>query len=324
MTLYSRVKGVGAYVPERIVTNDDLTHTLDTSDAWIRERTGIAQRHIAAKGELTSHLGAKAAQRALAHAGLAATDIDLIVLATATPDETFPAAATRLQHHLGITKAAAFDVNAACAGFVYAMHVADALMKTGQYHHALVVGAETMSRVVDWQDRHTAILFGDGAGACVLSAQEHSGDSLPHGILRSMIASNGAYGDLLHTDGGVSLNQRAGFLHMEGKEVFRHAVEKMSDAVEQLAAAEGVTLDALTHIVPHQANARIMAACARRLGIHESRVVMSVAEYANTSSASIPLALAKAMKNSSIHGGDLVMLTALGAGFTWGSCLIRW
>jgi 3-oxoacyl-[acyl-carrier-protein] synthase-3 len=260
----------------------------------------------------------------LEKAGLKPEAIDLIILATATPDETFPAAATRLQHQLGIEHAAAFDVNAACAGFVYAMHVADALMKTGQYRHALVVGAETMSRVVDWQDRHTAILFGDGAGACVLSAEQHASTDAPRGIVRSMIASNGAYGDLLHTDGGVSLNQRAGFLHMEGKEVFRHAVEKMSDAVEQLATAAGVALDDLTHIVPHQANARIMTACARRLGIDEARVVMSVEAYANTSSASIPLALAKAMKNSSIQKGDLVMLTALGAGFTWGSCLIRW
>ncbi len=318
------IKGVGAYVPERIVTNDELAQTLETSDSWIRERTGIARRHIAAEGELTSHLGAHAARQALANAGLDPSDIDLVILATATPDETFPATATRLQHRLSIEKAAAFDVNAACSGFVYALHVADALMKTGAYRHALVVGAEIMSRVVDWQDRHTAILFGDGAGACVLSAETADSPATPRGILASMIASNGTYGDLLHTDGGVALNQRAGVLRMEGKEVFRHAVEKMSAAVEELAARAGVALSEIDHVVPHQANARIMTACARRLGLDEKRLVMAVEEYANTSSASIPLALAKAAKNATIRSGDLVMLTALGAGFTWGSCLIRW
>lgn len=320
----SVINGVGSYVPSRVVTNDDLATTLDTSDSWIRERTGIAQRHIAADGELTSHLGAKAAQQALQHAGLAPDDIDLIVLATATPDETFPAAATRLQHCLGIKTAAAFDVNAACSGFVYGLHIADALMKTGDYRHALVVGAETMSRVVDWQDRHTAILFGDGAGACVLSSQTIESGKTARGILSSMILSDGVYGDLLRTDGGVSLNQRAGVMRMEGKEVFRHAVEKMSAAVETLCERAGVALCDITHVVPHQANARIMTACARRLGVAEERLVMSVEEYANTSSASIPLALAKAVKNATISSGDLVMLTALGAGFTWGSCLIRW
>ena len=318
------VTGVGAYVPERIVTNEDLTLTLETSDSWIRERTGIARRHIAAEGELTSHLAAKAALEALAAAKLSPSEIDLIILATATPDETFPATATRLQYQLGIEKAAAFDLNAACSGFVYAMHVADALMKTGAYRHALVVGAEIMSRVVDWEDRHTAILFGDGAGACVLSADTSESEEKPRGILGSMICSAGAYGDLLHTDGGVALNQRAGVLHMEGKEVFRHAVEKMSAAVEELAERSGVALGDIDHVVPHQANARIMTACARRLGLDEARLVMSVEEYANTSSASIPLALAKATKNATICRGDLVMLTALGAGFTWGSCLIRW
>jgi 3-oxoacyl-[acyl-carrier-protein] synthase III len=316
----SVIKGVGASTPKRIITNHELEQTLETSDEWIRERTGIAQRHIAAEGEMTSHLGARAAQEALLQSGISADEIDLIVLATATPDETFPATATRIQHQLGITNAAAFDVNAACSGFVYALHITDALLRSGQHRHALVIGAETMSRVVDWNDRHTAILFGDGAGACVLSAEEET----EHGILSSMIASRGSYGDLLHTDGGVSLNQRAGVLHMEGKEVFRHAVEKMSAAVMEAAQRAGVTLDDITYLVPHQANARILSACAKKLGMDESRVIMSVDEYANTSSASIPLALAKATKKDIIKRGDLVMLTALGAGFTWGSCLIRW
>ncbi len=315
----SVVKGMGSALPERCVSNDDLAAKLDTSDEWISTRTGIKQRYVAAENEYTSHLAARAAQEALANAGVSAADIDLVILATATPDESFPASATRVQQKLGI-KGAAFDVNAACSGFVYGMHVADAMLKTGQYSKALVIGAETMSRVIDWEDRRTAILFGDGAGACVLSAEEGAG----RGILASMIASDGEYADLLGTDGGVSRTKTAGVLHMEGKEVFRHAVAKMSDAVLQSAATAGVSLDDIKYLVPHQANARILGACAKKLGMDESRVVMSVDQHANTSSASIPLALAHTLKSGNIDKGELVMLTALGAGFTWGSCLIRW
>lgn len=323
MQLYSVIRGTGSATPQRVVTNADLERELETSDAWIRERTGIAQRHIASEGEYTSHLGAAAAREALQRAAMSADDIDLLILATATPDDTFPATATRIQAQLGMTRGAALDVNAACSGFVYAMHVADSLLRSGAHRHALVIGAETMSRVVDWHDRRTAILFGDGAGACVLSAQEQSGDA-PRGILHSMIASDGAYGDMLMTDGGVSRTRSAGVLHMEGREVFRHAVEKMADAILTSAAACGVALEDVAHIVPHQANARILSAVARRLGVDESRVIMTVDQHANTSSASIPLALAYAQNHAIIHESELVMLTALGAGFTWGSCLVRW
>lgn len=314
------VRGIGAYVPKNCVSNDDLAERLETSDEWIRTRTGITQRHIAADNEYTSNLASHAAREALGAANMSADEIDLVILATATPDESFPASATRVQQQLGITQGAAFDVNAACSGFVYGVHVADALLNTGQYKNALVIGAETMSRVVDWDDRRTAILFGDGAGACVLSADKQS----ERGILTSMIASNGEYADLLATDGGVSRTKTAGALHMEGKEVFRHAVAKMSDAVLQSAKAAGITLDQIDHLVPHQANARILAACAKKLDMADAKVVMSVDQHANTSSASIPLALAQAAQSSTIQKGDLVMLTALGAGFTWGSCLIRW
>ncbi len=317
---HSVIQGIGSYVPKRVITNHELSEKLDTSDAWIRERTGIAQRHIAAQGEYTSHLAAHAGKRALQQAGMDAEAIDLIVLATATPDETFPSCATRLQAHLGNQRAAAFDVNAACSGFVYALHVADALLKSGNHSNALVVGAETMSRVIDWEDRRTAILFGDGAGACVLSAEKNT----DRGIIGSQIASDGQYGDLLHTNGGISTTQTAGTLLMEGKEVFRHAVEKMSQAVTATAEQASIAVQDIQHLVPHQANARILSACAKRLSLDASRVVMTVDQHANTSSASIPLALAYMQDRATVHSGDFVMLTALGAGFTWGSCLIRW
>lgn len=316
----NRIIGVGSYLPKRRVSNEMLAQTLDTTDEWIRERTGITQRHIAAEGEYTSHLAAAAAQAALAEAEVEAHEIDLIIIATATPDTSFPSTATHVQKLLGASRAVAMDVNAACAGFVYALHVANALMHHIGYRHALVIGAETMSRVTDWNDRRTAILFGDGAGACVLRATNER----TRGILTSTIASDGTYTDLLHTDGGVSTTQTAGVLFMEGKEVFRHAVEKMCQSVELCCARAGITPKELRLLVPHQANARILAACAKRLGLQDHQCVMSVEHHANTSAASIPLALDFAKKNVILEQGDYVIFTALGAGFTWGSCLVRW
>jgi 3-oxoacyl-[acyl-carrier-protein] synthase III len=316
----SVVHGVGAYLPENKVHNDALPAQLDTNHAWIVERTGIEQRHLAAEGEYTSHLGAHAAHAALKEANITANDIGLIVLATSTPDESLPSTATRIQAIIEAHNAVAFDVSAACGGFVYALHIADALLKTGAYGYALVIGAETMSRVINWEDRRTAILFGDGAGAMVLKAERNT----DRGIMHSMIASDGSYGDLLHTDGGVSRTKTAGFLHMEGKEVFRHAVEKMSSAVEASATACNILVQNIDFLIPHQANMRILAACAKRLDIASEKVIATVAQHANTSAASIPLALASARKTVTIQQGNLVMLTALGAGFTWGSVLIRW
>ncbi len=315
----SVIEGYGAYVPKNCVKNADLEEKLDTSDEWIQTRTGIKQRFLADKDEVTSDLAAHAARSALLQSGKQADDIDLIILATATPDESFPASATRVQQKLGILNAAAFDVNAACSGFVYGMHVADALLKTGAYRHALVIGAETMSRVVDWEDRRTAILFGDGAGACVLSAQNNA----DNGIVSSMIASDGAYADILATNGGVSKTQTAGTLFMEGKEVFRHAVAKMSDAVEQCAEKAGIAVSDIDVLVPHQANARILQSCAKKLKLRDEQVIMTVDQHANTSSASIPLALAYADSQGKLKKDSWLMLTALGAGLTWGACLIR-
>lgn len=313
------ITGLGSALPQHIVRNDDLANTLDTSDEWIRTRTGITQRHIAAQGEYTSHLAARAAAAALQNAGIAPEQIDLLILATATPDESFPASATRVQQQLGIT-GAAFDVNAACSGFVYGVHIADAMLASGHYKYALVIGAETMSRVVDWEDRRTAILFGDGAGAAVLSAT----DTTERGILASMIDSDGAYADLLGTDGGVSRSKTAGVLHMEGKEVFRHAVAKMSDAVAHVVKRAGLSLEDVDYLVPHQANARILQSVGKKLSLSDERVLMSVDQHANTSSASIPLALAQHHASHGFISGDVIVLTALGAGFTWGGCVLRW
>lgn len=313
------IEGYGAYVPKRCMSNAQLEAMLDTSDEWITTRTGIKQRHIADDQEVTSDLAVHAARNALSHAGYEPDTIDLIILATATPDESFPASATRVQQKLGIPNAAAFDVNAACSGFVYAMHMADALIKTGAYRRALVIGAETMSRVVDWEDRRTAILFGDGAGACILSAN----DNTDKGIVTSMIASDGAYADILATNGGVSKTQTAGTLSMEGKEVFRHAVSKMSEAVENCAQQGGISVSDIDILVPHQANARILQSCAKRLKLRDDQVIMTVDQHANTSSASIPLALACANAQGKLKKDSWLMLTALGAGLTWGACLIR-
>jgi 3-oxoacyl-[acyl-carrier-protein] synthase-3 len=311
--------GVGAFLPEKQVTNDDLAKSLDTNNEWIIERTGIETRHIAKEDEYTSTLAAKAALEAIKQSGIDARDIDLIVLATSTPDESLPATATRVQSLIGAINATSFDINAACGGFVYALHIADNLMKASFYKNALVIGAETMSRVVDWNDRKTAILFGDGAGAVLLQKDENK-----IGIIDSIIKSNGDYGDLLSTNGGVSKGRIVGNISMEGKEVFRHAVEKMSSAVEELLKKNNFRIDDIDMLIPHQANARIIGSCGKKLGIIESKVALTVSKHANTSAASIPLALKIYHNNGTIKKGDLVALTALGAGFTWGGALIRW
>jgi len=318
------VLGCGSYLPDRVLTNDDLTKIVDTSDEWIVQRTGIKRRHIAADGQVTSDLATKAAERALASAGLTAADIDLIVLATTTPDHTFPATAVAVQQNLGIQHGAAFDVQAVCTGFVYAMTTADALMKSGHARHALVIGAETISRILDWTDRSTCVLFGDGAGAVVLSAEPGAGSGNPRGVLASRLRSDGRFQDKLYVDGGVSSTGTAGHLRMEGKEVFRHAVAMITDVIEDCFAETGYAADDVDWFVPHQANIRIIDASAKKLGIASEKVVRTVQDHGNTSAASIPLALDVAVRDGRIKRGDLVLLEAMGGGFTWGAMLVRW
>jgi 3-oxoacyl-[acyl-carrier-protein] synthase III len=318
MTLRSVVKGVGSYLPQHVLTNAELEKKVKTSDAWIVERTGIRQRHIAAEGELTSDLAAHAARRALEQAKLSPDDIDLVLLATTTPDDTLPATATKLQHKIGMTRGAAFDINAACAGFVYALATADSFIRCGAARRVLVVGAETYSRIVDWEDRSTCILFGDGAGALILEASELK----DRGILFAKIHSDGQYHSILCATGGVSSTQNAGHLTMAGKEVFRHGVAKMAEAVEEGLQALGLTPEALNWIVPHQANIRIMQGVAKRLEAGQEKLIITVDKHANTSAASIPLALAA--EQGRFRPGQLMALTALGAGLTWGACILRW
>lgn len=320
----SVVQGCGAYLPERVVTNADLAKKMDTSDEWIQQRTGIRQRHIAADGEFTSHLALKASQRALAHAGLNASDLDLIVLATATPDETFPATATRVQAELGMTKGAAFDVQAVCAGFVYGLSVADSLIKNGLASTALVIGAETFSRILDWDDRGTCVLFGDGAGAVVLRAEEGTGSSADRGVLANALHSDGRQHDILYVDGGPSSTGTTGLLRMEGKEVFKHAVVNMAAVVGEVLAKAGFEAKDLDWLVPHQANKRIIDGTGRKLGLPPERVVVTVDRHANTSAASIPLALDVAVKDGRIKKGDLLLLEGIGGGLAWGASLVRW
>lgn len=321
--LRSVLKGCGAYLPERVLTNDELARMVDTSDEWIVQRTGIQQRHIAAEGETTSDLGLKAAEAALAHAGMDAQDIDLIILATATPDHTFPASAVTIQAALGIHHGFAFDVQAVCSGFVYALTTADMYLRTGQAKRALVIGAETFSRILDWEDRTTCVLFGDGAGAVVLEAQsaEEAGE---RGILTAHLRSDGRHKDKLFVDGGPSTTQTAGYLRMQGREVFKHAVGMITDVIEDAFAATGLSADDLDWFVPHQANRRIIEASAKKLHIAPEKVVMTVPLHGNTSAASIPLALNHAVQDGRIEIGNLVMLEAMGGGFTWGSVLLRW
>jgi len=317
------VTGCGGYVPQRVLSNAELESMVDTNDAWIRERTGITQRHIAAEGECTSDLAIQAARAALADAGIAPEKIDAVILATSTPDDTLPGTATKVQHALGCGHAAAFDLQAACSGFVYALSVANGLIRSGQMQKILVIGAETMSRVVDWSDRGTCILFGDGAGAVILEAQEQEG-SAPRGILACHMAADGAHHPILHTNGGVSSTQAAGHLLMQGQEVFRHAVVKMVESAEIALERAGLKTHEVDWLIPHQANARILTYCAKKLGLPEEKLVMTVDRHANTSSASIPLALAAAKAGKKIKSGNILVMPALGAGLTWGTCIIRW
>jgi len=313
------VKGTGAYLPARIMTNKDFESIVDTNHEWIIERTGIEERHIAADGELTSDLAVEAGKQALAAAGFAPDSVDLVIIATTTPDDTMPSTATKVQHRLGITRGAAFDLNAACSGFVYAMTVANNFILAKQAKRVLVIGAETYSRILDWSDRATCILFGDGAAAVALEAEDSE-----RGILFSSIHSDGQYTELLATNGGVSSTKTAGTMFMAGKEIFRHAVAKMPAAVEEGISALGLPLDKIDWLVPHQANMRILNGVAHKLHLPESKVIATVAKHANTSAASIPLALHIASHDGRIKQGQIVACPALGAGLTWGCTIIRW
>lgn len=319
----SRLAGVGAYLPQRVVTNDDLAKIVETSDEWIVERSGIRQRHIAAEGELTSDLATHAARAAMEDAGVTAADIDLIVLGTTTADDTFPATAAKVQANLGVMGGFAFDVQAVCSGFLYALATADKFIRSGDVKTALVIGAETFSRILDWTDRDTCVLFGDGAGAVVLRATEGDGKNTDTGILSTHLHADGRFRDLLYVDGGPSRGKTVGVVHMEGKEVFRHAVTKLAGVVDEALSANGYTSGDLDWIVPHQANRRILASTAKKVGVSEDRVVVTLDRHANTSAASIPLALCAAVKDGRIKPGHLILLEAMGGGFTWGSALIR-
>ncbi len=316
--------GCGAYLPERVVTNAELAERVDTTNEWIVERTGILERHIAADGEKTSDLAIAAARPALAAAGLGANDLDLIIVATATPDETFPATATVVQAGLGMTRGAAFDVQAVCSGFIYGLTVADNFIRAGSAETVLVIGAETFSRILDWQDRTTCVLFGDGAGAVVLKASEGQGGLDDRGILRTCLHSDGRQHDALYVDGGPSSTQTTGHLRMNGREVFRHAVVNLGDVIKEALEGAGITAADVDWIVPHQANQRILEGTARRLGIAPGKVISTIARHANTSAASVPLALAEAVGDGRIKPGQLLLMEAMGGGFTWGSCLARW
>ncbi len=320
----SVVLGCGSYLPATVLTNGDLARKVDTSDDWIVQRTGIHERRIAAPGEFTSHMAVHAARSALAHAHLDAQSIDLIVLATSTPDNTFPATAVSVQAELGITHGAAFDLQAVCSGFIYALATADGLLKSGAFSRALVIGSETFSRILDWTDRGTCVLFGDGAGAVVLEAQTQPGGRDDRGLLAIHLRSDGRHKSKLYVDGGPSSTGTVGHLRMEGREVFRHAVAMIADVVEDAFKATGYTADDIDWFVPHQANKRIIDGSAKKLGIAPGKIVTTVDRHGNTSAASIPLALADAVADRRIKRGDLVLLEAMGGGFTWGAALIRW
>ena len=320
----SRIKGCGSYLPERVIDNAEMSTIVDTTDEWIVSRSGITRRHVAAEGELTSDLATKAAEDALAHAGLTADDVDLIVVATATPDETFPATATTVQLKLGMTRGFAFDVQAVCSGFVFALTTADNFIKAGQAKTALVIGAETFSRILDWEDRTTCVLFGDGAGAVVLQAEQGEGTSDDHGVLASKLHSDGRHHDLLYVDGGPSSTQTTGFLRMEGNKVFKHAVKNLSSVVKETLDIVDIKEEMIDWIVPHQANKRILDGTAKKLGIDPEKVIVTVDQHANTSAASVPLALKAAVDDGRIKSGDLLLMEAMGGGFTWGACLVRY
>jgi 3-oxoacyl-[acyl-carrier-protein] synthase-3 len=318
--LYSEIISTGSYLPEKILTNDELSKIVETNNEWIIERTGIEERHIAAEGELTSDLAVKAAHKALLRAGLQPSDIDLIVVATTTPDNTFPSTAVTIQGKLGINKAAAFDVQAVCTGFIYALSIADSFLKTGQFKRALVIGAETISRILDWQDRGTCILFGDGAGCVILQAKE---GAAPSGVLSTHLYSDGKTKELLYTDGGVSSTGNSGKLRMQGKEVFKHAVTKLASCTIESLEKNNLTKNDITWLIPHQANIRILQATAERLEVPAEKLICTVNKHGNTSAASIPLALDVAFDEGKIKRGDIISMQAIGGGLTWGSALIK-
>jgi 3-oxoacyl-[acyl-carrier-protein] synthase-3 len=321
----SVVLGAGGYLPEKVLTNDDLARMVDTSDEWIQQRTGIRERHIAADGELTSDLAVNACRRALANAGLDAGDIDMIVMATATPDNTFPAAAVTVQEKLGITRGAAYDVQAVCSGFIYGLTTADAMLRAGHGSKALVIGAETFSRILDWTDRSTCVLFGDGAGAVVLARDDsQKGGWSDRGLLTAHLRSDGRFKDKLFVDGGPSSTGTVGHLRMEGREVYKHAVSKIGDVIQDAFAATGFTAADIDWFVPHQANVRIIDSTAKKFGIPYDKVIRTVDRHGNTSAASIPLALAEASGDGRIERGDLLLLESMGGGFTWASAILRW
>ena len=320
----SHVVGCGAYLPERVLTNAEIARTLDTSDEWIRDRTGIRRRHIAATGETTADLALKAARSAISDAAVDIDAIDLVIVGTTTPNETFPAVATAVQSRLGMTRGAAFDVQAVCSGFIYGLAVADNFIKTGQARTILLIGAETMSRLLDWSDRSTCVLFGDGAGAIVLSAAEGSATSSDRGVLNTKLYSDGRLHDLLYVDGGPSTTGTTGHLRMLGREVFKHAVINIADSIEAAARDSDVEISDIDWFVPHQANQRILDATARRLKVPGERFVSTIADHGNTSAASVPLALHTAVADGRIERGDLVLLEAMGGGLTWGAALLRW
>ncbi len=320
----SVVRGIGSALPLRIMKNTDFEGVVETSDEWIAQRTGIRERHIAADDETTASLGEAAAREALANAGLTPDDLDLIVLATSTPNNTFPATAVDIQRRLGMRHGFAFDLQAVCSGFVYAVTTADLYIRGGRAKRVLVVGSETFSRILDWTDRSTCVLFGDGAGALILEAEEGRGTIADHGVLAASLRSDGAHKDKLYVDGGPSTTGTVGHLRMEGREVFKHAVGMITDVIEATFSQAGITAADLDWFVPHQANKRIIDASARKLGIAEEKVVITVDRHGNTSAASVPLALAVAVKDGRIKKGDLVLLEAMGGGFTWGAVLVRW
>jgi 3-oxoacyl-[acyl-carrier-protein] synthase-3 len=324
MMIRSIVRGYGAALPKRAVTNQEMEGIVETSDEWIVQRTGIKQRYIAGEGETTSSLGAEAAKAALANAGIDAKDIDLIIVATSTPDNTFPATAVNIQNRLGITHGFAFDVQAVCSGFVYALTTADLYIRGGMAKRVLVIGAETFSRILDWNDRTTCVLFGDGAGALVLEAGEGEGVTSDRGVLTAQLRSDGSHKEKLYVDGGPSTTGTVGHLRMEGREVFKHAVGMITDVIEAAFEATGTTADDLDWLIPHQANKRIIDGSAKKLNIPTEKVVITVDQHGNTSAASIPLAIAAAAADGRLKQGDLVMLEAMGGGFTWGAVMLRW
>jgi 3-oxoacyl-[acyl-carrier-protein] synthase-3 len=325
MKIIGKLTGCGSYLPENIVTNTDLEKKIDTSDEWIFARTGIKKRHFAADGQFTSDLAVIAARRALEHAGVHGSDIDLIVLGTTTPDRTFPATAVKVQKELGCTSGAAFDVQAVCSGFIYALSIVDSLIQTGQFKKALVIGADTLSRLLNWDDRATCVLFGDGAGAVVVEASDvEESSSSDCGILSTHIHSDGDYENLLYCDGGPSVTQTAGYITMAGKEVFRHAVTNLAAVATEALVANNLKESDIDWLVPHQANKRIIDGTAKKLKMSVDKIILTVQDHANTSAASIPLALDQGIRDGRIKPHDLLLMEAMGGGLTWGSALVRW